>query len=55
VLNGVAAVGEAECEDGVPRVFGDMAEACDCIGGGSGDAGMPGSSLGAMPDADLRA
>jgi hypothetical protein len=48
-------LGEAECDDGVCRFLGDRAEGWACIGGGSGDTGMPGSSFGAMPDADLRA
>ena len=47
--------GEAECDDGVCRFLGDRAEACACIGGGSGDTGIPGSSFGATPEVDLRA
>jgi hypothetical protein len=48
-------VGEAECEEGVCRVLGDRAEAWAWRGGGSGETGTPGSILGAMPEADLRA
>lgn len=54
----VVAVGEAECDGGVGRVFGDAAEDCgrpDCRGGGRGERLIPGSSLGAMLEFDRRA
>lgn len=46
------AVGELECEEGVGRVLGDEADLCGWRGGGRV---IPGSALGAILDADLRA
>jgi len=48
----VVAVGEAECEGGVGRVRGDMAEAGPCA---AAKDEMPGSSLGAILELDRRA
>jgi len=50
----VVAAGEAECEDGVGRLFGEVADECPWSGGGNGDT-MPGSSFGAILEFDLRA
>ena len=48
----VVAVGEAECEEGVGLFLGEVAEAGPCVGVNDE---MPGSSLGAMLELDLRA
>jgi hypothetical protein len=46
---GVETVGEATWEGGVGLVFGEVADCMPCI------AAAPGSSFGAMLEADLRA
>lgn len=49
---GFGFVGDAACEGGVGRDVGEATLCIGCIGCGSDDA--PGSSLGAMLEADLR-